>query len=167
MRNLLSRLAIDSRPRIRFKQIFESTRKFALPRAEIAVKLGSIDSDFESLMKNSARCRGHGWNTEETQIQFRLSWPSGCRLAERVRKMGSTGDSPVPVGDSPTGRARRLLSKGPSLFPPGALPVPPGESPGGTGQWPVLPRNGSPDTLSEKSVFDPCFIRGSCPNILA
>jgi hypothetical protein len=51
--------------------------------------------------------------------------------------MGSTGDSPVPVGDSPTGRSRRLLSKGPSLLPPGALPAPPGESPGGTGQWPV------------------------------
>src|SRR5713226_1996879 len=61
--------------------------------------------------------------------------------------MGSTGDPPVPVGDSPTGRARRPLSKGPSLLAPGALPVPPGESPGGTGQWPVLPKNERPDTL--------------------
>src|SRR5438309_7453395 len=61
--------------------------------------------------------------------------------------MGSTGDSPVPVGDSPTGRVRRLLTKDPSSFPPGALPVPPGNSPGGTGQWPVLPKNEFPDTL--------------------
>ena len=29
----------------------------------------------------------------------------------RVRKMGSTGDPPVPVGDSPTGRARRQLRR--------------------------------------------------------
>src|SRR5712692_7318861 len=49
----------------------------------------------------------------------------------------STGDPPVPVGDSPTGRARRPLAKGPSLLGSGALPVPPGESPGGTGQWPT------------------------------
>src|SRR5713226_6825227 len=51
--------------------------------------------------------------------------------------MGSTGDPPVPVGDSPTGRARRPLPQGPSLLPSVALPVPPGESPGGTGQWPT------------------------------
>src|SRR6266567_4206778 len=55
--------------------------------------------------------------------------------------MGSTGDSPVPVGDPPTGRSRQPLSKGPSLSSPGALVVPPGESPGGTGQRPVLPKN--------------------------
>src|SRR5712692_9329855 len=61
--------------------------------------------------------------------------------------MGSTGDSPVPVGDSPTGRSKRLPAKRPSLLPPGALPVPPGESPGGTGQWPVLPKNEFPDTV--------------------
>src|SRR6266436_10079918 len=30
---------------------------------------------------------------------------------ERVRKMGGTGDSPVPVGDSPSGRARRQLRR--------------------------------------------------------
>jgi hypothetical protein len=58
----------------------------------------------------------------------------------RVRKMGSTGDPPVPVGDPPTGRAKPLLPRGASLLAPGALPVPPGESPGGTGQWPVLPK---------------------------
>src|SRR5216684_5010392 len=61
--------------------------------------------------------------------------------------MGNTGDPPVPVGDPPTGRSRRLLSKDPSLLGPGALPVPPGESPGGTGQWPVLPENEFADTL--------------------
>ncbi len=49
--------------------------------------------------------------------------------------MGSTGDPPVPVGDPPNGRARRLFAKGHFLLAPGALPVPPGESPGGTGQW--------------------------------
>ncbi len=69
--------------------------------------------------------------------------------------MGSTGDSPVPAGDSPTGRSRQLHSKGPSLLPRGALPIPPGESPGGTGQWLVLPRNGFPDTLSEV-LLRPC-----------
>src|SRR6266571_1469457 len=51
--------------------------------------------------------------------------------------MGSTGDPPVPVGDPPTGRARRPLPQGPSLLGSGALPVPPGESPGETGQWPT------------------------------
>src|SRR6266852_7497191 len=51
--------------------------------------------------------------------------------------MGSTGDSPVPVGDPPTGRARRFLRGGASLLTPGSVPVPPGESPGGTGRWPT------------------------------
>ncbi len=46
--------------------------------------------------------------------------------------MGSTGDPLVPVGDPPTGRARRFLPRDASLLIPGALPVPPGESPGGT-----------------------------------
>jgi hypothetical protein len=80
-----------------------------------------------------------------------LRWPRSEVTApgsERRRKMGSTGDSPVPVGDSPTGRSKRLLAKGLSLLPPGALPVPPGESPGGAGQWPVLPQNEFPATLS-------------------
>ena len=45
--------------------------------------------------------------------------------SERVRKMGSTGDPPVPVGDPPTGRARRLLAKDPLLLAPGALPFRP------------------------------------------
>src|SRR6266436_7247530 len=51
--------------------------------------------------------------------------------------MGSTGDPPVPVGDPPTGRARRFLSIGAPLLVPGSVPVPPGESPGGTGRWPT------------------------------
>src|SRR5207245_1864761 len=50
---------------------------------------------------------------------------------------GSTGDSPVPVGDSPTGRSKRLPAKRQSLLPSGALPVPHGESPGGTGHRPT------------------------------
>jgi len=43
--------------------------------------------------------------------------------------MGSTGDSPVPVGDPPTGRARRPLRRAPSLLAPAAFHVPRGESP--------------------------------------
>ena len=65
----------------------------------------------------------------------------------RVRKLDSTGDPPVPVGDSPTGRARRLLSKGSSLLLPATLPVPPGGSPGGTGQWPTAVELGESTAL--------------------
>src|SRR5881397_557148 len=52
---------------------------------------------------------------------------------------GGTGDSPVPVGDPPTGTT--LVSDLPTAPPRDGVdsPVPPGESPGGTGQWPVLP----------------------------
>src|SRR6266568_1655889 len=57
--------------------------------------------------------------------------------------MGSTGDPPVPVGDSPTGRSRRPLPQDRSFLGSRAIPVPPGESPGGTGQWPVLPKTES------------------------
>src|SRR5437899_9607387 len=80
-----------------------------------------------------------------------LHWPRKSvtpRDPQHRPKMGSTGDPPVLVGDPPTGRARRLLATVPSLLLPGALPVPPGGSPGGTGQWPVLPQNEFPDTLS-------------------
>ncbi len=62
--------------------------------------------------------------------------------------MGSTGDPPVPVGDSPTGRSRRPLPKGPSLFGSGAILIRPGESLGGPGQGPVPPKYGFPDALS-------------------
>src|SRR5260370_24310748 len=63
--------------------------------------------------------------------------PQPASRVERVRKTGSTGDSPVPVGDPPTGRARQPLPRGASVLTPGAVPVPPGESPGGTGHWPT------------------------------
>src|SRR5258708_1024789 len=65
--------------------------------------------------------------------------------------MGSAGDPPVPVGDSPTGRPRRSLTKHLSLLARGAPSVPPGESPGGTGQWPVLPKTNF-RTRSEKDA---------------
>src|SRR6266849_9774493 len=56
--------------------------------------------------------------------------------------MGSTGDPPVPVGDSPTGRSRRPLPQDQSFLGLGAIPVPRGGSPG-DGQWPVLPKSES------------------------
>src|SRR5881628_1291208 len=62
--------------------------------------------------------------------------------------MGSTGDSPVPVGDPPTGTSKAEPSRRLSLFAADALPIPPGESPDGTGQWPVLPKTQFPNTLS-------------------
>ncbi len=80
-----------------------------------------------------------------------MRWPRGAVTppgSKRLRKMGSTGDPPVPLGDSPSGRSKRPLSKHLSLLATRSLPVPPGESPGGTGQWPVLPKNGFPVTLS-------------------
>src|ERR1039457_1949531 len=52
--------------------------------------------------------------------------------------MGGTGKSPVPVGDSPTGRAGGLKTlRRESVLE--RRPIPSGGSPGGTGQWPVLP----------------------------
>ena len=74
----------------------------------------------------------------------------------RVRKMGSTGDPPVPVGDSPTGRARRSLPIRRSLSASGALPVPPGESPGDTGQSPELPISKFPGTLPDHAGQSAC-----------
>src|SRR5437899_1614648 len=68
----------------------------------------------------------------------------------------STGDPPVPVGDPPTGRARRLPAKDPPLLAPGALPIPPGDSPGETGRWPVLPEREFPDALSGAIQRDRC-----------
>ena len=53
--------------------------------------------------------------------------------------MGSTGDSPVPVGDPPTGTSLTAPSNRSSSLAGDALFVPSGESPDGTGQWPVLP----------------------------
>src|SRR6185503_18324656 len=61
----------------------------------------------------------------------------GVMRSEGVRKACSAGDSPAPVGDSPTGRAVRPLSEGPSLL---ARRVASGESSDGTGGSPVLPR---------------------------
>src|SRR5258708_14823562 len=56
--------------------------------------------------------------------------------------MGSTGDPPVPVGDSPTGRSRRPLPQDPSFLGLGAIPVPCGGS-SDEGQWPVLSKSES------------------------
>jgi hypothetical protein len=91
-------------------------------------------------------------------VSFTVRVETKLRLGgvlEPVWKMGSTGDSPVPVGDPPTGRARRLLPSGASLLTPGAVRVPPGESPTGTGQWPVLPKHEFPDTLLGRMITNP------------
>ena len=61
--------------------------------------------------------------------------------------MGSAGDSPAPVGDTPTGTVERIVSRRPSLLPGTVAPVPSGESPDGTGESPVLPRSEFSDRL--------------------
>src|SRR5438034_6038133 len=53
--------------------------------------------------------------------------------------MGSAGDSPAPVDDSPTGTAETYLVKRPASLARTVAPVPSGESPDGTGGSPVLP----------------------------
>ena len=47
--------------------------------------------------------------------------------------MGSTGDSPVPVGDPPTGMGDALATNPASCLAKHALAVPSGESPDDTG----------------------------------
>ena len=54
--------------------------------------------------------------------------------------MGSTGDTPVPVGDPPTGTSKAAPRIRLSSLAGDARPIPSGESPDGTGQWPVLPK---------------------------
>ena len=61
--------------------------------------------------------------------------------------MGSTGDPPVPVGDSPTGRDAASAGKAASGLVGSVAAVPSGESPDGTGQWPVLPKTDFPYTV--------------------
>ena len=66
--------------------------------------------------------------------------------------MGSAGDSPAPVGDPPTGTVECILAKlaSPSiwivaLIPSGESPAPPRRlraGGDGTGESPMLPRNG-------------------------
>ena len=53
--------------------------------------------------------------------------------------MGSAGDSPAPVGDSPNGTTAAIGVKAALALASDALPIPSGESPDVTGQWPVLP----------------------------
>ena len=58
----------------------------------------------------------------------------------RVFKMGGTGDPPVPVGDPPTGMARRVGFRKRAGVRKTRLCVPSGESPDGIGQGPVPPK---------------------------
>jgi hypothetical protein len=55
--------------------------------------------------------------------------------------MGSTGDPPVPAGDSPTGAGSDGMFKGGTRARKVAFGIPPGQWPGGTGESPVLPWN--------------------------
>ena len=61
------------------------------------------------------------------------------RQSERVLNMGSAGDSPAPVGDSPTGTAPSHVANRPFSLPRTVVSVPSGGSPDGTGGSPVLP----------------------------
>ena len=63
--------------------------------------------------------------------------------------MGSTGDPPVPVGDSPTGIEEAMEPRPASFRFGNIILVPPGESQGRTGGSPVLPETEFPDTLYE------------------
>src|SRR6266705_3110417 len=62
--------------------------------------------------------------------------PTQQRQSERVSNMGSAGDSPAPVGDSPTGTAPSHVANRPFSLPRTIVSVPSGGSPDGTG---VLP----------------------------
>src|ERR1017187_6184235 len=53
--------------------------------------------------------------------------------------MGGTGDPPVPVGDSPTGRPGLSMTLWPEFRARTPFSIPSGGSPDGTGQRPVLP----------------------------
>ena len=64
--------------------------------------------------------------------------------------MGSTGDTPVPVGDPPTGTSKAAPRIRLSSLAGDARPIPSGESPDGTGQWPVLPKPQFAYTLLER-----------------
>src|SRR5437667_12695601 len=60
----------------------------------------------------------------------------------------SIGDSPVPVGDPPTGTALSYVAKRTFSLPRTVVSVPSGGSPDGTGGSPVLPANYLPNTPS-------------------
>ena len=66
--------------------------------------------------------------------------------------MGRTGYQPVPLGNLPSGMGGGIRCSINACLANGARPVPPGWSPGGTGRWPVLPKTGFSDRLSEPDV---------------
>ena len=53
--------------------------------------------------------------------------------------LGSTGDPPVPSGDSPDGIASNTKRGGAVSWQQNITRIPPGGSPGGTGESPVPP----------------------------
>ena len=78
------------------------------------------------------------------------------RQPERVLNRGSTGDSPgdspAPVGDSPTGTAPSHVANRPFSLSRTAVSVPSGGSPDDTGESPVLPINYFSKTLLNYSL---------------
>ena len=74
---------------------------------------------------------------EVTVVCFENSVPNSQTV---FGKRGSTGDPPVPLGDSPSGMTSAFESEAwpPLLWSIAAIPS--GGSPDGTGQWPVLPK---------------------------
>lgn len=60
-------------------------------------------------------------------------------MAKRLFSVGSAGDSPAPLGDSPSGTGLALSYSKEVLVRAALLPIPSGGSPDGTGESPVLP----------------------------
>ena len=78
--------------------------------------------------------------TENGQVQTdQLSGVSFSKNVSRKRSPGSTGDPPVPSGDSPDGTGATVRENEDGLFATWRPPVPVGESPTGAGESPALP----------------------------
>ena len=81
----------------------------------------------------------------ECEVLPRCARPSAgvarqlARSAPDGKLLGSTGDSPVPSGDSPLGMERRSQLVAGGHFQEAGLDLPPGRWPGGTGESPVPP----------------------------
>ena len=88
------------------------------------------------------------------------------RQPERVLNGGSAGDSPAPVGDSPTGTAPSHVAKRRFSLPRTLVSVPAGGSPDGTGGTPVLPETIF-QTRSQEGVIRPTLTVGEARDLFA